>query len=189
MTALDPTDPTRFEEMYRDDRLSHGLPTATPWDIGGPQPVVQQLVAYGGVRGEVLDPGTGPGYHAIQYASKGYSAIGSCFSARLDRPEKELDRVPKMSLCLVFGPKDAEFCEPVGQRLDQGQKMLGGEFDFVGFDVDVAGFSVLPKHIHDGAEPWRPSHRLRADREFGKAFRFIHRYALKPQDLRMSGAR
>ena len=37
--AFDPTDPTRFEEMYRDERTSHGLPAATPWDIGGPQPV------------------------------------------------------------------------------------------------------------------------------------------------------
>jgi SAM-dependent methyltransferase len=75
-TQFDPTDPTRFEEMYRDDRRSHGLPTATPWDIGGPQPVVQQLVALGAVKGEVLDPGTGPGHHAIYYASKGYSATG-----------------------------------------------------------------------------------------------------------------
>ncbi|MGH3579501.1 MAG: class I SAM-dependent methyltransferase, partial [Mycobacterium sp.] len=31
------------------------------------------LVAYGALRGEVLDPGTGPGHHAIYYASKGYS--------------------------------------------------------------------------------------------------------------------
>lgn len=77
MTApFDPTDPTRFEQMYRDDRTSHGLPTATPWDIGGPQPVVQQLVALGAIKGEVLDPGTGPGHHAIYYASKGYSATG-----------------------------------------------------------------------------------------------------------------
>src|SRR6202007_391142 len=76
MTQPDPTDPTRFEQMYRDDRLSHGLPTATPWDIGGPQPVVQQLVALGAVKGEVLDPGTGPGHHAIYYASKGYQATG-----------------------------------------------------------------------------------------------------------------
>ena len=60
-TQFDPTDPTRFEEMYRDDRVSHGLPAATPWDIGGPQPVVQQLVALGAIKGEVLDPGTGPG--------------------------------------------------------------------------------------------------------------------------------
>jgi ubiquinone/menaquinone biosynthesis C-methylase UbiE len=74
MTA--PVDPTRFEEMYRDDRTAHGLPAATPWDIGGPQPVVQQLVALGAVKGEVLDPGTGPGHHAIHYASKGLSSTG-----------------------------------------------------------------------------------------------------------------
>lgn len=76
MTTSDPTDPTRFEQMYRDDRLSNGLPAATPWDIGGPQPVVQQLVAVGAIKGEVLDPGTGPGHHAIYYASKGYAATG-----------------------------------------------------------------------------------------------------------------
>ena len=62
-----------FEELYGDERSSEGL---IPWDIGGPQPVVQQLVAYGAVRGEVLDPGTGPGYHAIHYASQGYSTTG-----------------------------------------------------------------------------------------------------------------
>lgn len=44
-----------------------------PWDIGRPQPAVQQLVAYGALRGEVLDPGTGPGHHAIHYAAQGYS--------------------------------------------------------------------------------------------------------------------
>ena len=62
--------------MYRDAAVAHGLPAATPWDIGGPQPVVQQLVALGAIKGEVLDPGTGPGHHAIYYASKGYSATG-----------------------------------------------------------------------------------------------------------------
>lgn len=76
MSQPDVTDPTRFEEMYRDERMSHGLPAATPWDIGGPQPVVQQLVALGAITGEVLDPGTGPGHHAIYYASKGYAATG-----------------------------------------------------------------------------------------------------------------
>jgi len=35
MTA--PTDPNRFEEMYLDERTAHGLPAATPWDIGGPR--------------------------------------------------------------------------------------------------------------------------------------------------------
>lgn len=48
----------------------------TPWDIGRPQPAVQQLVAYGALRGDVLDPGTGPGHHAIHYAAHGYSVTG-----------------------------------------------------------------------------------------------------------------
>jgi SAM-dependent methyltransferase len=75
-TEFDPNDHTRFEQMYRDERVANGLRAATPWDIGGPQPVVQQLVAVGAVKGEVLDPGTGPGHHAIYYASKGLSATG-----------------------------------------------------------------------------------------------------------------
>jgi SAM-dependent methyltransferase len=83
---FDPGDPTRFEEMYRDDRVAHGLPAATPWDIGGPQPVVQQLVALGAIKGEVLDPGTGPGHHAIYYASQGYSVTG------IDGSEAALER-------------------------------------------------------------------------------------------------
>jgi hypothetical protein len=48
-------DPTRYEKMYADQQVSHGLPAATPWDIGGPQPVVRQLVALGAIKGEVLD--------------------------------------------------------------------------------------------------------------------------------------
>ena len=48
-----------FDDLYRDDSVVDGLPALTPWDIGGPQSVVKQLVAYGAVRGEVLDPGTG----------------------------------------------------------------------------------------------------------------------------------
>lgn len=69
-------DPLRYEKMYRDQQTANGLPAATPWDIGGPQEIVKQLVALGAVKGEVLDPGTGPGHHAIYYASKGYSATG-----------------------------------------------------------------------------------------------------------------
>jgi SAM-dependent methyltransferase len=62
-----------FEPLYGEAEQTDGL---IPWDIGGPQPVVQQLVAYGAIRGEVLDPGTGPGYHAIHYALHGYSTTG-----------------------------------------------------------------------------------------------------------------
>src|SRR5215470_10388299 len=78
-----------FDELYRDERSVDGLPALTPWDIGGPQPVVQQLVAYGALRGEVLDPGTGPGHHAIHYASKGYATTGIDSSpAAIDRAKR-----------------------------------------------------------------------------------------------------
>jgi SAM-dependent methyltransferase len=115
-TQFDPTDPTRFEQMYRDDQLSHGLPTATPWDIGGPQPVVQQLVALGAVKGEVLDPGTGPGHHAIYYASKGYSATG------IDGSEGALERARenarKAGVSVNFQLADATKLEGLESRFD-----------------------------------------------------------------------
>jgi hypothetical protein len=31
-----------FDDLYRHERAADGLPAMTPWDIGGPQPVVQQ---------------------------------------------------------------------------------------------------------------------------------------------------
>jgi hypothetical protein len=33
-----------FDELYRDERSVDGLSALTAWDIGEPQPVVQQLV-------------------------------------------------------------------------------------------------------------------------------------------------
>ncbi len=82
-----------FEELYRDTRLVDGTRLATPWDIGKPQPVVEQLVSYGALRGEVLDPGTGPGYHAIYYASKGYSVTGIDASpAAIERARRNAER-------------------------------------------------------------------------------------------------
>jgi SAM-dependent methyltransferase len=115
-TQFDPTDPTRFEQMYRDDRLSNGLPAATPWDIGGPQPVVQQLVALGAIKGEVLDPGTGPGHHAIYYASKGYSATGIDGSAgALDRAR---ENAQKAGVSVNFELADATKLEGLENRFD-----------------------------------------------------------------------
>jgi SAM-dependent methyltransferase len=82
-----------FDELYRDERSVDGLPALTPWDIGEAQPVVQQLAAYGGLRGEVLDPGTGPGHHAIHFASKGYATTGIDSSpAAIDRAKRNAQR-------------------------------------------------------------------------------------------------
>lgn len=65
-----------FERMYRRTDTAHGLPTSTPWDIGCAQPAVRRLAALGAIRGNVLDPGTGPGHNAIHLASQGYSVTG-----------------------------------------------------------------------------------------------------------------
>jgi SAM-dependent methyltransferase len=69
-------DSDQFETMYRQTATSHGLPVATPWDIGAAQPAVRRLVALGAIQGEVLDAGTGPGHHAIYLAAQGYSVTG-----------------------------------------------------------------------------------------------------------------
>ncbi len=117
MTAqFDPTDPTRFEQMYRDERVAHGLPAATPWDIGGPQPVVQQLVALGAIKGEVLDPGTGPGHHAIYYASKGYSATG--IDGSPGAIERARENAEKAGVTVDFQLADATKLEGLENRFD-----------------------------------------------------------------------
>ncbi|WP_203457388.1 class I SAM-dependent methyltransferase [Mycolicibacterium sp. CBMA 361] len=126
MTAPEGNTPD-FEEMYRDERTSHGLPVATPWDIGGPQPVVQQLVALGAITGEVLDPGTGPGHHAIHYASKGLSATG--IDASPAAIERARENAAKAGVSVDFQVADAT-------KLDG----LEGRFDTV---VDCAFFHVF----------------------------------------------
>jgi SAM-dependent methyltransferase len=116
MTQPDVDDPSRFEDMYRDQRLSHGLPAATPWDIGGPQPVVQQLVALGVIKGEVLDPGTGPGHHAIYYASKGYSATG--IDGSTGALERARENAKKAGVTVDFRLADATKLEGLENRFD-----------------------------------------------------------------------
>lgn len=113
---FDPTDPTRFEDSYRDDRVVRGLPAATPWDIGGPQPVVQQLVAVGAVKGEVLDPGTGPGHHAIYYASQGLSATG--VDGSTTAIERARDNAAKAGVSVDFRVADATKLEGLDGRFD-----------------------------------------------------------------------
>jgi SAM-dependent methyltransferase len=109
-------DPTRYEKMYVNQQVSHGLPAATPWDIGGPQPVIQQLVALGAIKGEVLDPGTGPGHHAIYYASQGYSATGIDSSASAIERAKENARRAGVSVNFRVG--DAMTLDGVENRFD-----------------------------------------------------------------------
>ncbi len=92
------------------------MPAATPWDIGGPQQVVQQLVALGAVNGEVLDPGTGPGHHAIYFASQGYSATGIDSSpTALERARQNARRA---GVSVNFQLADATRLEGLENRFD-----------------------------------------------------------------------
>src|SRR6201996_5757890 len=109
-------DPTRYEKMYADQQTSHGLPASTPWDIGGPQPVIKQLVALGAIKGEVLDPGTGPGHHAIYYASKGYSATG--IDASPTGLERAKENARKAGVSVNFQVADATKLEGLDNRFD-----------------------------------------------------------------------
>ena len=102
--------------MYRDERIANGLPAATPWDIGGPQPVVQQLVALGAIKGEVLDPGTGPGHHAIYYASNGYSATG--IDASPSGLERAKENARRAGVSVNFQLADATKLEGLESRFD-----------------------------------------------------------------------
>jgi SAM-dependent methyltransferase len=105
-----------FDELYRDEWSVDGLPASTPWDIGGPQPAVQQLVAYGALRGEVLDPGTGPGHHAIHYVSKGYATTGIDSSpAAVDRAKHNARRA---GVTVDFRVADATRLEGFENRFD-----------------------------------------------------------------------
>jgi len=115
-TQFDPHDPARFEGMYRDQRVSHGLPAATPWDIGGPQPVVRQLVALGAIKGEVLDPGTGPGHHAIYYAANGNSATG--IDASEGALERARENARRAGVSVNFQLADATKLEGLENRFD-----------------------------------------------------------------------
>ena len=109
-------DPSRYEKMYRDQQVAHGLPAATPWDIGGPQQVVKQLVALGAIKGEVLDPGTGPGHHAIYLASKGYSVTGIDSSPTAIERAKENAR--RAGVSVNFQVADAITLDGLENRFD-----------------------------------------------------------------------
>lgn len=68
---------TDFDALYRGEQLAEGVELEqVPWDIEGPQPVLVELEAAGGLRGPILDVGCGPGDNARFLASRGYQVTG-----------------------------------------------------------------------------------------------------------------
>jgi len=47
-----------------------------PWDIGRPQPALEQLVARSGLISPILDVGCGTGENALHLASRGFDVLG-----------------------------------------------------------------------------------------------------------------
>ncbi|MEO8815345.1 MAG: class I SAM-dependent methyltransferase [Mycobacterium sp.] len=109
-------DADRFEQIYRDDRTAGGLQSSTPWDIGGPQPAVRRLVALGAIKGEVLDPGTGPGHHAIYFAAHGFPSTGIDVSATAIERARENARAAGVSVDFEVG--DAKTLTGFENRFD-----------------------------------------------------------------------
>lgn len=55
------------------DAMYDGTP---PWEIGRPQPVFEQLLERGQIRGRVLDVGCGTGENALAFAAAGREVVG-----------------------------------------------------------------------------------------------------------------
>jgi len=64
-----PPEPSVFHHAYEEG-------VHAPWDIGRPQADLVALAEAGGVRGDVLDVGCGPGDNAIFLAARGHVVTG-----------------------------------------------------------------------------------------------------------------
>lgn len=65
-----------FDALYRGESPIDDLDIGVPWDIGEAQPDIVAAEEAGGVVGDVLDAGSGPGENAIFLASRGYRVTG-----------------------------------------------------------------------------------------------------------------
>jgi SAM-dependent methyltransferase len=64
------SDPNRFQDAYAGG-------ARPPWDIGGPQPAMEDALRRGWVHGRVLDAGCGTGEHALLFAAAGHEVVGA----------------------------------------------------------------------------------------------------------------
>jgi SAM-dependent methyltransferase len=89
-----------------------------PWEVGGPQPAVAQLVSEGAFHGTVLDAGCGSGDNALLIASRGVSVVG------FDVAETAVARAREKA---AEHGVDAEFVAADALQLDE----LGRSFDTI----------------------------------------------------------
>lgn len=96
-----------FEALYR---------TGAPWEIGRPQPAVEELARAGEIRGSVLDVGCGTGENALFLAALGHEVWGVDLapSAVAEARRKATER----GLAAVFLVADALDLGRLGRRFD-----------------------------------------------------------------------
>ena len=87
-----------------------------PWDVGGPQPVVEELEKRGQIKGRVLDVGCGTGDTAIFLAQKGYSVMGIDYLPKAI--ELALARAKRAGVQITFRVFDAMKLDRLNQSFD-----------------------------------------------------------------------
>jgi SAM-dependent methyltransferase len=74
------------------------------------------LSRWGPIKGDVLDPGIGPGHHAIYYASNGYSTTG--IDGSLTAIERAKQNAQRAGVSVNFQLADATKLEGLENRFD-----------------------------------------------------------------------
>ena len=123
--------------------MSNGLPVSRAWDVawegtpswetGRPQPVIEQLLAEGAIRGGVLDAGCGSGLGSVALGQAGHRVAGIDVAAAAIERARTNARAARLEVLLTFVVGDA-------LELDRHAAALGAPFDTV---LDVGLFHVL----------------------------------------------
>jgi SAM-dependent methyltransferase len=109
MTSMPGID--QIDAMYRGEfRLPSGEVMLPPWETGGPEPVVEELLAAGRLTGRVLDSGCGTGRNTILLAEAGLDVVG--FDGAPTAIERARQKHPRIRFVLADATElafDAEF--------------------------------------------------------------------------------
>lgn len=106
-----------FDAVYRGEQAVSGITfDEVPWDIGEPQPELVRLEDSGGIRGEVLDIGCGPGDNAIFLASRGHRVTGADGSETAIGQAR--GRARAQGVAVEFTVADATSLQNLQQRYD-----------------------------------------------------------------------
>jgi len=93
-----------FHRSYEGD-------AAAPWDIGKPQPVMEDAVDRGWIHGRVLDVGCGTGENALYFAARGMSVLGvDVVPAAIDKARAKAE---ERGVAVVFFVGDLTASGPV----------------------------------------------------------------------------